>query len=139
MSEDSRPGLVVDGATGQLVADGEVADARCWEPHQQQRRWSATTAVLGVLRDSLPAGRRLSRAVDLGCGTGDLTVRIASATKSVRPSPATTRPGTRGQIQYESPGKWFAEWSSSPVLERMVGLVSQLLSTGRLTTVAGGL
>jgi SAM-dependent methyltransferase len=78
MSEDGWPGLVVDGATGQLVADGEAADAACWEPHQQERRWSATAAAMAALRDSLPAGRELSRAVDLGCGTGDLTVRVAS-------------------------------------------------------------
>ena len=78
MSEDSWPGLVVDGATGQLVAGGEAAGAPCWEPNQQERRWSATEAVLAALRDSLPAARQPSRVVDLGCGTGDLTARIAS-------------------------------------------------------------
>jgi trans-aconitate methyltransferase len=78
MSEDDWPGMVVNGATGQMVTGDEAADVPCWEPHQQERRWSATTAVLAALRDSLPAGRQLSRAVDLGCGTGDLAVRIAS-------------------------------------------------------------
>jgi SAM-dependent methyltransferase len=78
MSEDNWPGIVVNGATGQLVAGDEAAGAPCWEPHQQERRWSATATVLAALRDSLPAGRQPSRAVDLGCGTGDLTVRIAS-------------------------------------------------------------
>ena len=78
MSEDSWPGLVVDGATGHLVPGGEDASAPCWEPNQQERRWSATAAALAALRDSLPAGGQPGRVVDLGCGTGDLTVRIAS-------------------------------------------------------------
>ena len=77
MSKDSWPGLVVDGATGQLVT-GEDAGAPCREPDQQERRWSATGAALAALRDSLPGGREPGRVVDLGCGTGDLTARIAS-------------------------------------------------------------
>jgi ubiquinone/menaquinone biosynthesis C-methylase UbiE len=75
MSEDRRAGLVYSGSSGELVTADDALGAPCWEPAQQERRWAAT--ALETLRSSLGT-RQPSRIVDLGCGSGELTTRIAS-------------------------------------------------------------
>jgi len=77
MSEDRRAGIVYSGSRGELVTAGDALAAPCWEPHQQERRWAATAIALETLRSSL-GNRQPSRIVDLGCGSGELTSRIAS-------------------------------------------------------------
>ena len=77
MSEDRRAGIVYSGSSGELVTAGDALGAPCWEPQQQERRWAATATALEALRSSL-GNRQPSRIVDLGCGSGELTTRIAS-------------------------------------------------------------
>ena len=77
MSEDRRAGIVYSGSSGELVTAEEALGAPCWEPQQQERRWAATASALEALRCSL-GNRQPSRIVDLGCGSGELTTRIAS-------------------------------------------------------------
>src|SRR6266567_1749316 len=77
MSEDRRAGLVYSGSSGELVTAGDALGAPCWEPAQQERRWAATATALETLRSSL-GNRQPGRIVDLGCGSGELTTRIAS-------------------------------------------------------------
>jgi SAM-dependent methyltransferase len=59
------------------VTAHDALGAPCWEPQQQERRWAATATALETLRSSLD-NRQPSRIVDLGCGSGELTTRIAS-------------------------------------------------------------
>src|SRR6266704_6986877 len=77
MSEDRRGGIVYSGSSGELVTAEDALGAPCWEPQQQERRWAATATALETLRSSL-GNRQPSRIVDLGCGSGELTTRIAS-------------------------------------------------------------
>jgi SAM-dependent methyltransferase len=77
MSEDRRAGIVYSGSSGELVTGGDALAAPCWEPRQQERRWAATGAALETVRSSLGT-RQPGRIVDLGCGSGELTTRIAS-------------------------------------------------------------
>src|SRR5258708_20493923 len=77
MSEDRRAGIVYSGSSGELVTAGDALGAPCWEPAQQERRWVATATALEALRSSL-GNRQPGRIVDLGCGSGALTTRIAS-------------------------------------------------------------
>jgi len=77
MSEDRRAGLVYSGSSGELVTAEDALGAPCWEPRQQERRWAATGAALEALRSCL-GDRQPRRIVDLGCGSGELTARIAS-------------------------------------------------------------
>jgi len=77
MSEDRRAGLVYSGSSGELVTAGDALGAPCWEPAQQERRRAATATALETLCSSL-GDRQPGRIVDLGCGSGELTARIAS-------------------------------------------------------------
>jgi len=76
MSEDRRAGLVCSGSSGELVTAGDAMGAPCWEPAQRERRWAATATALEALRSFL-GSRQPGRIVDLGCGSGELTARIA--------------------------------------------------------------
>lgn len=75
MSEARRARIVYSASSGELVTAGDALKAPCWEPAQHERRWTA--AALETLRSSL-GNRQPSRIVDLGCGSGELTTRIAS-------------------------------------------------------------
>ena len=77
MSEGRRAGIVYSGSSGELVTAGDARGAPCREPRQQERRWAATAAALETLCSSL-GNRQPGRIVDLGCGSGELTTRIAS-------------------------------------------------------------
>jgi SAM-dependent methyltransferase len=77
MSEDRRAAIVYSGSSGELVTAEDALGVPCWEPRQQERRWAATAAALEALRSSL-GSRQPRRIVDLGCGSGELTTRIAS-------------------------------------------------------------
>jgi 2-polyprenyl-3-methyl-5-hydroxy-6-metoxy-1,4-benzoquinol methylase len=77
MSEDRRAGIVYSGSGGELVTGGDALGAPCWEPAQQERRWAATATALETVGSSL-GNRQPGRIVDLGCGSGELTTRIAS-------------------------------------------------------------
>jgi SAM-dependent methyltransferase len=77
MSEEGRAGIVYSGSSGELVTGGDVPGAPCWEPRQQERRWAATAAALETVCSSF-GNRQPGRIVDLGCGSGELTTRIAS-------------------------------------------------------------
>lgn len=77
MSEDRRAGIVYSGSSGELVTADDALGAPCWEPRQQERRWAATGTALETVRSCL-GNRQPRRIVDLGCGSGELTTRIAS-------------------------------------------------------------
>ena len=77
MTEDRSAGIVYSGSSGELVTTEGALAAPCWEPAQQERRWAATATALETLRSSL-GNHQPSRIVDLGCGSGELTTRIAS-------------------------------------------------------------
>jgi len=68
------PGYLVEHVVGDAAGHDQIGAAG---PLQQERRWAAAATALETLRSSL-GNRQPSRIVDLGCGSGELTTRIAS-------------------------------------------------------------
>ncbi|HVB44485.1 MAG TPA: methyltransferase [Streptosporangiaceae bacterium] len=77
MSEDRRAENRLQRVERRAGARRDALGAPCWEPQQQERRWAATATALETLRSCL-GNRQPRRIVDLGCGSGELTTRIAS-------------------------------------------------------------
>src|ERR1017187_1221762 len=77
MSEDRRAGIVYSGSSGELVTAGDALGEPCGEPQEQADRWAAPATRLETRRASL-GNRHPSRIDALGCGSGELTTRIAA-------------------------------------------------------------